>query len=55
MNQKTSDGKLEDAVNALVMIDSKELFRGTKKVIIKHHHAFYHLIITKQDKLILNK
>lgn len=37
------------------VIDSSDLFRGEKMVLIQHHGDLYRLIITRQGKLILNK
>ena len=38
-----------------VTYDSKQLFEGGKVVLIEHAGSVYRLIITRQDKLILNK
>ena len=35
--------------------ESKELFRSGKMVLIEHAGQVYRLMITRQDKLILNK
>ncbi len=37
------------------VIDSTDLFRGEKMVLIQHHGDLYRLIVTRQGKLILNK
>ena len=37
------------------VIDSSELFKGEKRVLIRHHGDLYRLMITRQGKLILNK
>lgn len=37
------------------IIDSNALFDGQKEIAIKHRGAIYHLKITRQGKLILNK
>ncbi|GEM_PF-4423653 len=37
------------------MINTKELFKGSRELIIEHENEFYRLIITKSGKLVLNK
>lgn len=37
------------------VLDSRDLFGNDKVVLIKHQDQFYRLMITRQDKLILNK
>ena len=37
------------------VIDSENLFKGEKLVLIQHHGDLYRLIVTRQGKLILNK
>ncbi len=34
---------------------SSELFAGAKEILIEHNQQLYRLMITKADKLILNK
>ena len=37
------------------VLDSGELFRGSRAVVINHQGTQYRLILTKQGKLVLNK
>ena len=36
-------------------VDSQELFAGQKSVLIRHQDEIYRLLLTKNDKLILQK
>ncbi len=46
---------LEEQKGLIKTFDSKELFQGSKEIVIKHHEIHYRLLITKAGKLILNK
>ncbi len=41
--------------NDSCIINSQEIFKKSKLVIIQHHDTFYRLMITRQGKLILTK
>lgn len=43
------------AENEQASIDSVELFRGNREIVIRHNRDRYILRITRQGKLILNK
>ena len=37
------------------VLDSEELFRGSREIVIQHGDRQYRLLVTKSGKLILNK
>lgn len=52
---KSPDPKNNQEVPTKRTINSEELFRGEREVIIQHCNDYYRLLITKAGKLILNK
>ena len=49
------EDKTEPVSQTNRVLDSIELFKGEKRILIRHHGDLYRLMITKQGKLILNK
>lgn len=52
-NQKQTDTELQ--LKEERVLDSQELFGGSRTVVINHQGVQYRLIMTKQGKLVLNK
>lgn len=50
---KSSDKKLSE--KKLLIYDSENLFQGKREVLICHRGETYRLLITRAEKLILNK
>ena len=56
MEQGADIAAVEQAAgNTSVRIESSEVFRGQREVVIVHHGTEYRLHITKANKLILTK
>lgn len=54
MNQFEGNEKAE-AVQSHIILESSKLFQGKREVVILHNQDRYRLLITKANKLILNK
>lgn len=52
---RVESGPEAAAAAALPVIDSRTLFQGRKEVCIRHGGQLYRLLLTRNDKLILNK
>ena len=53
--ERTMDATPEKISEAALIIQSSELFKDSKLVLIQHKDQRYRLMVTKQGKLILTK
>lgn len=49
-----AEGEVKKVIKGVRLIDSQDLFKGAKEILIKHGDKRYTLKITRTGKLILN-